>query len=476
MTICTQCGHENPEANKFCGECAAPLGAPPKPPREVRKTVTVVFCDIAGSTAKADGADPEVVRAVLGRYYEQMRAVLEGHGGTVEKFIGDAVMAVFGVPVVREDDALRAVRAAAEMCDELVAAGITARIGVNTGEVVAAPGESLVTGDAVNVAARLEQAAPVGGVLIGDATLALVRDAARVERVEPLAAKGKRDPLIAWRLVEVSAGGLGVVEAFSKSFDEQRCSRSDIDRQQRFINFVRQSESPAHQRKQAANEPEPRLFVALRHGHGLVLEMLVDHHDFNCRASAETAKKHCNHPTQAHLALAASRTSMPSPSAVAATSLFARYSSSFFLALEHFDLLLVLECLPMHLCCPSEPLTLRRTEVLVSSSSFAFLSLKSFHVLTIWFAASVPASVAKIIGDASLTKLRRNRTSSATVCTIISQFGMACGGIWADVYGIRAAAAQRVANGRNSSSLRFALIVAPSVDNSDALLQNPKNL
>jgi class 3 adenylate cyclase len=176
----------------------------------VRKTVTVVFCDIAGSTAKADGADPEVVRAVLARYYEQMRGVLEGHGGTVEKFIGDAVMAVFGVPVVREDDALRAVRAAADMCDELVAAGITARIGVNTGEVVAAPGESLVTGDAVNVAARLEQAAPVGGVLIGDATLALVRDAARVEPVEPLAAKGKRDPLIAWRLVEVSAGDPGV--------------------------------------------------------------------------------------------------------------------------------------------------------------------------------------------------------------------------------------------------------------------------
>jgi class 3 adenylate cyclase/tetratricopeptide (TPR) repeat protein len=210
VITCIQCGQENPERNKFCGECAAPLGAPPKPAREVRKTVTVVFCDIAGSTAKADGADPEVVRAVLARYYEQMRAVLERHGGTVEKFIGDAVMAVFGVPVAREDDALRAVRAAADMCDELVAAGITARIGVNTGEVVAAPGESLVTGDAVNVAARLEQAAPVGGVLIGDATLALVRDAARVEPVEPLAAKGKRDPLIAWRLVDLSVGGLGV--------------------------------------------------------------------------------------------------------------------------------------------------------------------------------------------------------------------------------------------------------------------------
>ena len=106
--------------------CAASLVAEPEPAREVRKVVTVVFCDIAGSTAKADGTDPEVVRAVLARYYEQMRAALERHGGTVEKFIGDAVMAVFGVPVVREDDALRAVRAAAEMRDELVAAGITA--------------------------------------------------------------------------------------------------------------------------------------------------------------------------------------------------------------------------------------------------------------------------------------------------------------------------------------------------------------
>ncbi len=221
--------------------CAASLVAEPEPAREVRKVVTVVFCDIAGSTAKADGTDPEVVRAVLARYYEQMRAALERHGGTVEKFIGDAVMAVFGVPVVREDDALRAVRAAAEMRDELVAAGITARIGVNTGEVVAAPGESLVTGDPVNVAARLEQAAPVGGVLIGDATLALVRDAARVEPVEPLAAKGKRDPLIAWRLVDVGAGGRGVagrsdvrlvgrarerrllLDAYVRANDERRC-------------------------------------------------------------------------------------------------------------------------------------------------------------------------------------------------------------------------------------------------------------
>src|SRR5947209_7873433 len=138
------------------------LGGP-----EARKVVTLVFCDVVGSTAFGDGADPEVLRAVMARYFERMRAVIERHGGTVEKFIGDAVMAVFGVPQVHEDDALRAVRAAAEMREELAGLGIAARIGVNTGEVVANTRDSLVTGDAVNVAARLEQAAGTGEVLLG---------------------------------------------------------------------------------------------------------------------------------------------------------------------------------------------------------------------------------------------------------------------------------------------------------------------
>ena len=117
--------------------------------------MTVVFCDVVGSTALGEQTDPEALRALLARYFERMRAIVESHGGTVEKFIGDAVMAVFGVPLVHEDDALRACRAAVEMRDALPGLGIQGRIGVNTGEVVTGTEERLVTGDAVNVAARL---------------------------------------------------------------------------------------------------------------------------------------------------------------------------------------------------------------------------------------------------------------------------------------------------------------------------------
>ena len=109
--VCPQCEFENPEGARFCAGCGKPL-EPPAPAREVRKTVTVVFCDVTGSTALGERLDPESLRHVMARYFEAMRAVIERHGGTVEKFIGDAVMAVFGVPVVHEDDALRAARAA----------------------------------------------------------------------------------------------------------------------------------------------------------------------------------------------------------------------------------------------------------------------------------------------------------------------------------------------------------------------------
>jgi class 3 adenylate cyclase len=132
-----------------------------------------------------------------------MKAIVESHGGTVEKFIGDAVMAVFGVPVAHEDDALRAVQAAADMCDALPGLDVEARIGVNTGEVVTGTDERLVTGDAVNVAARLEQAAQPGEVLLGAPTLALVREAVDVVAIEPLALKGKAQPVAAYRLTHV---------------------------------------------------------------------------------------------------------------------------------------------------------------------------------------------------------------------------------------------------------------------------------
>jgi len=165
--------------------------------------VTVLFCDVTGSTALGESVHPEALRAVLGRYFGRMKAMVGSHGGTVEKFIGDAVMAVFGVPVVHEDDALRAVRAAAEMREALPDLGVQARIGVNTGEIVTGSGDSLATGDPVNVAARLEQAAAPGEVLLGAGTLRLVRDAVDAEPVDPLVLKGKSGPVAAFGLLSV---------------------------------------------------------------------------------------------------------------------------------------------------------------------------------------------------------------------------------------------------------------------------------
>ena len=202
MLICASCGRENPVGARFCSDCGAELTTT-TPQREVRKTVTVVFCDVTESTALGESTDPEALRALLARYFERMKTIVESHGGSVEKFIGDAVMAVFGVPLAHEDDALRACRAAAEMRDALPELGIRGRIGVNTGEVVTGTSERLATGDAVNVAARLEQAAPPGEALIGEATHALVRGAVVAESVEPLMLKGKSEPVPALRLVSV---------------------------------------------------------------------------------------------------------------------------------------------------------------------------------------------------------------------------------------------------------------------------------
>jgi class 3 adenylate cyclase/tetratricopeptide (TPR) repeat protein len=202
VVICTSCGRENPVGAGFCNGCGAALTATAVP-REVRKTVTVVFSDVTGSTALGESTDPEALRALLARYFERMKAIVESHGGTVEKFIGDAVMAVFGIPAAHEDDALRACRAAVEMRDALPELGIRGRIGVNTGEVVTGTSERLATGDAVNVAARLEQTAEPGEVLIGETTHELVRGAVFVEAVEPLSLKGKSKPVPALRLVSV---------------------------------------------------------------------------------------------------------------------------------------------------------------------------------------------------------------------------------------------------------------------------------
>ena len=181
---CANCGEENPDRARYCMACTAPLAATPR--EEIRRTVTIVFADLVGSTAIGERLDPEALRAIQARYFDALRGALEAHGGVVEKYIGDAVMAVFGLGRAHEDDALRAVRAADEMRgrlaglnESLVALEVElhVRIGVNTGDVVAGDPslrQRLVTGDAVNVAARLEQAAGRDEVLLGQRTVALV--------------------------------------------------------------------------------------------------------------------------------------------------------------------------------------------------------------------------------------------------------------------------------------------------------------
>jgi class 3 adenylate cyclase/tetratricopeptide (TPR) repeat protein len=168
-----------------------------------RKVVTVLFCDVVGSTALGESIDPEALQGLLASYFERMKTIVESHGGTVEKFVGDAVMAVFGVPVAHEDDALRACRAAVEMRDALPELGVEGRIGVNTGEVLTGTEERLATGDAVNVAARLEQAAEAGEVLIGGETLTLVSASVDVGEERLLELKGKSEPVAAYPLAAV---------------------------------------------------------------------------------------------------------------------------------------------------------------------------------------------------------------------------------------------------------------------------------
>src|SRR4051812_13914208 len=146
-----------------------------------------------------ESLDPESVRALLARYFEVMRGIVESHEGSVEKFIGDAVMAVFGVPALHEDDALRACRAAAQMREAFAGLGIEGRIGICTGEVVTGTEERLATGDAVNVAARLQAAAEPGEVLIAAATLKLAGETIDVEPINPLSLKGKSEPVVAYR-------------------------------------------------------------------------------------------------------------------------------------------------------------------------------------------------------------------------------------------------------------------------------------
>jgi class 3 adenylate cyclase/tetratricopeptide (TPR) repeat protein len=206
MVTCPACGQENPEGFRLCGMCGAALTPAAAPAREERKVVTILFTDLVGSTARAEGLDPEDVRATLSSYYARLRSELERHGGTVEKFIGDAVMAVFGAPVAHEDDPERAVRAALAIRDS-VGEDLEIRTAVNTGEALvslgarAAEGEGMVSGDVVNTAARLQGAAPVNGILVGEATYRATRHVIDYREAPPVEAKGKAEPVKVWEAV-----------------------------------------------------------------------------------------------------------------------------------------------------------------------------------------------------------------------------------------------------------------------------------
>jgi class 3 adenylate cyclase/tetratricopeptide (TPR) repeat protein len=210
MAVCPGCGQENPDVARFCFACATPLGSDVV---EERKVVTVLFADLVGFTSRAEQMDPEDVRALLAPYHRRLRSELERHGGTVEKFIGDAVVALFGAPVAHEDDPERAVRAALAIRDWVREEGedLQLRIAVNTGEALIAlgarpeAGEGMASGDVVNTAARLQSAAPVNGILVGETTWRATRDRIDYAEHEPVTAKGKNEPIPVWEPTQAKA-------------------------------------------------------------------------------------------------------------------------------------------------------------------------------------------------------------------------------------------------------------------------------
>jgi class 3 adenylate cyclase len=210
VLTCARCGQQNPEGSKFCNSCGSPLTEPATTAEE-RRIVSVLFVDLVGFTGHAEKLDPEDVRAILTPYYERVREELQRHGGTVEKFIGDAVMGVFGAPTAYGDDPERAVRAAFAVRDWAEQDGLEVRIAVNTGEAIveldARPGhgEAMVAGDVVNTAARLQSAAPVGAVLVGEETYAATRNAVEYRPAQPVLAKGKTAPVRAWLAVRATS-------------------------------------------------------------------------------------------------------------------------------------------------------------------------------------------------------------------------------------------------------------------------------
>ncbi|MEV4558132.1 adenylate/guanylate cyclase domain-containing protein [Kitasatospora sp. NPDC049285] len=243
MGDCSACRHALPPDARFCPSCGAPSAAPSEGPPDGRKLVTVLFCDLVGSTALSGTLDPEVLRTVTLRYFDLMRRQIEAHGGTVEKFIGDAVMAVFGIPTVHEDDARRALAAALDMVGALdglntalaaeLGVRLDVRIGVNTGQVVAGADTSarqaLVSGETVNVAARLEQNASAGQILIGPDTLLSAGSTVRAEPVGPLQLKGKAEPVTAHRLLGLGEDDPELLRRFDVRFVGRRAEWAALD-------------------------------------------------------------------------------------------------------------------------------------------------------------------------------------------------------------------------------------------------------
>ncbi len=205
MAACPSCGFEYEGTFKFCPECATPLGTPTRPLAEERKVVTSLFCDLVGFTATSESADPEDVDKMLAAYFAMARNQIEGYGGVVEKFIGDAVVGVFGVPAAHEDDPERAVRAGLQICEDAEAlvsvagAPLRLRVGINTGEalvrlgVSAASGEGFLTGDAINTASRIQSVAPEMGVAVGLSTYEVTAQVFEYEELEPASLKGKAE-------------------------------------------------------------------------------------------------------------------------------------------------------------------------------------------------------------------------------------------------------------------------------------------
>src|SRR6266496_714902 len=212
MSVCPACGHGNQPGAKFCSECGAALAGDRPLAQEERKVVSVLFADLVGFTSRAEQLDPEDVRALLSPFYGRLRAELERFGGTVEKFIGDAVMALVGAPVTHEDDPERAVRAALAIRDWVREVGqVQVRIAVNTGEALvllgARPGqgEGMAAGDVVNTAARLQAAAPVNGVLVGERTFRATQSVIEYREAKPVDAKGKKERVAVWEAKQARA-------------------------------------------------------------------------------------------------------------------------------------------------------------------------------------------------------------------------------------------------------------------------------